>query len=80
ALRAAGAELLARGSAYARAAREREWLVFAPASALSIAIVVNAQNLFSGPRISWIVTSVIVGSVVSEVLVQAVLRRPKPAN
>ena len=75
-----GAFLLTRGSAYAEAAREREWLTFAPAGALSVAIVVNAQNLFSGPHISWIVTSVIVGSLVSEVLVQAVLRRPQPAR
>jgi hypothetical protein len=73
-----GAWLVVRGGAYEQAAREREWLTYAPAGALSVAIVVNAQNLFSGPRISWLVTSVIMGSVVSEALVQAVLRRPQP--
>jgi hypothetical protein len=75
-----GAFLLTRRRSYAEAEREREWLTFAPIGALSVAIVVNAQNLFSGPHISWIVTSVIVGSLLSEVLVQAVLRRPRPVG
>jgi hypothetical protein len=70
-----GAFLLARRGVYSEARREREWLTFAPAGAISLAIVVNAQNLFLGPHVSWIVTSVIAGSLVSEVIVQAVLRR-----
>ena len=71
-----GAFILTRRNSFSEAVREREWLTFAPVGALSVAIVVNAQNLFSGHRISWIVTAVILGSLVSEALVQARLRRP----
>jgi Kef-type K+ transport system membrane component KefB len=45
-------------------------LIVAPMGALSIAIVVSAQDLYSGPTIPWMVTAVIGGAIVSEILVQ----------
>jgi hypothetical protein len=71
---------LARGhGGYERAAAEKQWLVYAPAGAISVAVVISAQNLYGGPRISWLVTALIAGSLVNEVLVQAVLRRGRAA-
>lgn len=74
-----GAALVRRQSEYQGAAAERQWLTFAPAGAISLAVVISAQNLYAGPRISWIVTAVIAGSLLNEVLVQMVLRRGRPA-
>jgi Kef-type K+ transport system membrane component KefB len=50
--------------------QERESLTLAPLGALSIAIVVSAEDLYPGTSISWIVTAVIGGAIVTEVLVQ----------
>jgi Kef-type K+ transport system membrane component KefB len=50
--------------------QERRSLTLAPLGALSIAIVVSAEDLYRGPSISWIVTAVIGGAIVTEVLVQ----------
>ena len=68
-----------RHGVYQSAAAEKQWFTYAPAGAISLAVVISAQNLYAGPRISWIVTAVIAGSLVNEVLVQAVLRRGRPS-
>jgi Kef-type K+ transport system membrane component KefB len=59
-------------------ARERRVLSAGPIGALSIAIVVNAQDLYPAPSISWIVTAVIGGAFLSEILVQFALARAIP--
>ena len=50
-------------------------IAVAPMGALAIAVVVNAQDLYVGSTISWMVTTVIGGAVASEVAVHAILRR-----
>jgi Kef-type K+ transport system membrane component KefB len=74
-----GAALVHRHGEYQSAAAEKQWLAYAPAGAISLAVVISAQNLYGGPRISWIVTALIAGSLLNEVLVQVVLRRGRPA-
>ena len=54
---------------------EQRSLIFSPMGALSIAIVVNAQDLYYGSVISWMVTAVIGGAIVTEIIVQLVSRR-----
>jgi hypothetical protein len=54
---------------------EQRSLIFSPMGALSIAIVVNAQDLYFGPTVSWMVTAVIGGAIVTEVIVQLASRR-----
>ena len=49
---------------------EQRSLVFSPMGALSIAIIVNAQDLYFGATISWMVTAVIGGAMITEVVVQ----------
>ena len=71
---------LASGHEQLLDARERRVLGAGPIGALSIAIVVNAQDLYPAPTISWIVTAVIGGAFLSELLVQAVLARSLPAR
>lgn len=51
-------------------AEERQALSIAPVGSLSIAIVVNAQLLYPGGSISLIVSAVIGGSILTEVLLQ----------
>ena len=58
---------------------ERRALTAGPMGALSVAIVVSAQDLYSGPTVPWIVTAVIGGSLVTEAMVQITARRPSPA-
>ena len=53
---------------------EQRTLIFSPMGALSIAIVVNAQDLYFGSMISWMVTAVIGGAIVTEVIVQIASR------
>jgi Kef-type K+ transport system membrane component KefB len=55
-------------------AAERRSLFVAPIGALAVAIVVNAQDLYSGPSLSWIVTAIIGGSVLTEIVVQVLAR------
>ena len=59
---------------YEAALRERQFMILGPMGSISLAIVINAQDLFLEERISWIVTAVIGGAILSEILVQAVLR------
>lgn len=56
-------------------ADEGRALTSAPMGALSVAIVVTAQDLYSGPTVTWIVTAVIGGALVTEVVLQVVRRR-----
>jgi Kef-type K+ transport system membrane component KefB len=53
---------------------EQRSLILSPIGALSIAIVVNAQDLYSGPTVSWMVTAVIGGAIVTEIIVQIAAR------
>lgn len=48
--------------------------VVAPLSVLAIALVVSAQSLYRGQAIHWIVTAVIAGAIVTEILVQLSVR------
>jgi uncharacterized membrane protein YeaQ/YmgE (transglycosylase-associated protein family) len=60
-------------------AQERRNLVLAPLGALSIAIVVSAEDLYSNSTtIPWIVTAVIGGAIVTEILVQWFSRTQTP--
>ncbi|MCL5744713.1 MAG: hypothetical protein M1541_12430 [Acidobacteria bacterium] len=54
---------------------ERHALAAVPMGALSVAIVISAQDLYSGPTVPWIVTAVIMGSLVTEVGLQIAIRR-----
>jgi hypothetical protein len=54
---------------------ERRCIAWAPMGALSVAIVLSAQDLYSGPTISWIVTSVLAGSLLMEAVLQIAARR-----
>ena len=55
-------------------AEEKRALVYSPMGALSIAIVVSAQDLYFGPTVAWIVSAVIGGAMVTEVIVQVAAR------
>ena len=59
--------------------QERRNLTLAPLGALSIAIVVSAEDLYRTASISWIVTAVIGGAIVTEILVQR-FSRPRTAE
>jgi hypothetical protein len=61
-------------------ADERRCIAWAPMGALSVAIVLSAQDLYSGPTISWIVTSVLMGSLVMELALQIAARRASPGG
>ncbi len=49
---------------------EQRNLAASPMGALSIAIVINAQDLYSGQTIPWIVNAIIGGSLLTEIVVQ----------
>jgi NhaP-type Na+/H+ or K+/H+ antiporter len=49
---------------------EEASLVFGPIGALSIAIVVSAQDLYAGRTIGWMTTAVVGGAIVTEFIVQ----------
>jgi hypothetical protein len=56
------------------AVSERRILIGAPMGALSVAIVVSAQDLYSGAGVGWIVTAVIGGAIVMEIALQVAAR------
>ena len=58
---------------------EQTRIAVAPMGALAIAIVVNAQDLYTGSTVSWMVTTVIGGAIASEIAVHAIMRRIRPA-
>lgn len=53
---------------------QKRRLTLAPLGALSVAVAVNAQLLYYGPVISWMVVGVIGASIVTEILVQFTAR------
>jgi len=58
---------------------ERRSLAVSPMGALAVAIVVSAQDLYVGGSVPWIVTAVLAGAVVNEVIVQVLsLGRASP--
>jgi hypothetical protein len=57
------------------AVAERWTLARAPMGALSVAFVVSAQDLYSGPTVGWIVTAVIGGTILMEATLQLAARR-----
>ncbi|HEY8142069.1 MAG TPA: hypothetical protein VIG06_05335 [Kofleriaceae bacterium] len=57
---------------------EQTRIAIAPMGALAIAIVVNAQDLYVGSTVSWMVTTVIGGAIASEIAVHAIMRRVAP--
>ena len=57
---------------------EQVRIALAPMGALAIAIVVNAQDLYQGATVSWMVTTVIGGAVATEVLTHFVIQRFYP--
>lgn len=59
------------------AVSERRTLIGAPMGALSLAIVVSGQDLFSGPTLTWIVTAVIGGAITMEIALQLAARRAR---
>lgn len=56
------------------AAEERRALALSPMGALAIATAISAQDLYVGVESGWVVTAVIGGAIINEVLVQAVGR------
>jgi hypothetical protein len=61
---------------------ERRALTAAPMGALSVAIVISAQDLYSGTTVPWIVTALIMGALVNEMGLQIAMRtlwRTEPA-
>lgn len=66
-----GVVLAERRTAAGLTQEERRSLIFSPIGALSIAIVVNAQDLYPDATVSWMVTAVIGGAILTEIIVQA---------
>lgn len=54
---------------------EQRALTLGPMGALSVAIVVSAQDLYSGPTVAWIVTAVVGGSLIMEATLQLALKK-----
>lgn len=50
-------------------------IAVAPMGALAIAIIVNAQDLYRGATVSWMVTTVIGGAIATEIAVQITRQR-----
>jgi hypothetical protein len=71
----AAAAKLAQPSGLALGAEEREALALSPIGALSIAIVINAQLLYPGGSISLIVSAVIGGAILTEIVLQLLSRK-----
>ncbi|MCZ2154819.1 MAG: hypothetical protein LC114_13105 [Bryobacterales bacterium] len=63
-----------RRDAFVPSKEETRRLTLAPLGALSVAVAVNAQLLYYGQAISWMVTGVIGASIITEVLVQFAAR------
>ncbi len=71
----AGTRLGERYGTFDLRVEERRALSIAPMGPLSIAIVVNAQLLYPGGSIAWIVAAVIGGAIITEIAVQLAGRR-----
>jgi Kef-type K+ transport system membrane component KefB len=75
----AGTLVLRQNRLAALSDEEQSRIAIAPMGALAIAIVVNAQDLYVGSTISWMVTTVIGGAIATEIVVHAIMRRLAPA-
>jgi len=71
--RALGLRAAARTDGASELAHGTVGVVAAPMGALSIAIVISFQELFAGRAVPWIVTAVIGGAIVTELVVQVAL-------
>ncbi len=69
-----GAAVLSSRSEGDLSAEQRRALALSPMGALAIATAVSAQDLYAGAESSWVVTAVIGGAILNEVLVQALGR------
>jgi hypothetical protein len=70
-----GTNIALRGNNLGFGIDERHALAIAPMGPLAVAIVVNAQLLYPGGTISLIVSAVIGGAILTEIVVQLVSRR-----
>ncbi len=76
--RIAGVALFARRHPASLSAFERRHLAISPMGALSLAIIVTAQDLYSGPTVPWMVNAVIGGAILTEIIVQVfAFERPR---
>ena len=76
--RLTGVALFARRHPQAFSAFERRHLAISPMGALSLAIIVTAQDLYSGPTVPWMVNAVIGGAILTEIIVQVfAFERPR---
>lgn len=75
--RAIGLRAAERTEGASELAHGRAGVVSAPMGALSIAIVISFQELFAGRAVPWIVTAVIGGAMVTEVVVQFALLKKR---
>jgi hypothetical protein len=66
-----------RGTLNDLGTEEKRSLVFSPLGALSIAIIISAQDLYFSATVSWMLTAVIGGAIVTELIVQ-MSHRPRP--
>jgi Kef-type K+ transport system membrane component KefB len=71
-----GVTILKRRTDGALSGEERRALALSPMGALAIATAISAQDLYIGAESSWVVTAVIGGAIVNEILVQALGRGP----
>jgi hypothetical protein len=75
-----GTRVAARTTGLALSQDAHRALAVAPMGALSIAIVINAELLYAADSGSWLVTAIVGGAIVTEILVQGILRlSQKPA-
>ncbi len=63
-------EVSRRRHVYVPGNEEKRRLTLAPLGALAVAVAVNAQLLYYGPVIPWLVVGVIGASIITEILVQ----------
>lgn len=76
--RMTGVAIFARRHPASLSTFERRHLAVSPMGALSLAIVVTAQDLYSGPTVPWMVNAVIGGAILTEIIVQIfAFERPK---
>jgi Kef-type K+ transport system membrane component KefB len=70
--------VMERTTGTALTGRQRRALILAPISPLAVAVVVNAQDLYAGPAVSWLLTAVVGGAVVTELIIQVTAVAPLP--
>jgi len=75
-----GVRLLARHQPDALGPIERSHLAASPMGALSVAIVISAQVLYTGGGLPWIVHAIIMGAIVTELVTHLFTLKPRPAT